>query len=621
LRKRSQRTQEPTTRIDQPSSRDLVIGALLSLAIFALYVITLCPTVYVEDSAEFATAAAVFGVPHPPGYPLYTLLAGVFARLVPIGGVALRCNLFSAVCGAGTAGTVWLLLRWAAVGRLAAFAATVCFAAGRSFWSQALAAEVHTLNGWLLALTLLCGWQALRAPSRVTFALAALTLGLAIGHRNLNLIFVAPLAVVLVRASGKTDKRFPLLLAAGAGLLASALVYLYLPLAARRDPPIAMGAPVTLGRFWSVISARTYVRHLGTGALATDVGRCWAFLRGLPANLGVAVLAVPSGIALLRRRKDPTTFWVVAWMAASCVVFAVFYNVLDVASYFIPAYLALAIAAGLGLQSWSDRWPRLTGPLAVASLAGVFLGFSSVNLRGTTLAGDFGRQLLESSPPRAVVISFSDTETHTLAYAQAVERRRPDVIVVSANEIDDWYVEQLARRHPDVRWPTLGPSVPWLTALYSNVQGDDGRPFCLTKPITFGVPGVRPVPTGLLHCLAPGLTESALNPSLAFWRSAVTPSAAEQQHGDVHLQMIHFDFALARFALAGALAEMGNIDEARAQLRAVVAARPDAAEEAIVEAMKTIGREGHSAVGLQSRAEQALQLDGHDPHLLSLLRL
>ena len=78
MRKRSQRKQEPRPSASDVSSRDLLLAALLSLGILGVYVLTLCPTVYVEDSAEFATAAAVFGVPHPPGYPLYTLLAGLF---------------------------------------------------------------------------------------------------------------------------------------------------------------------------------------------------------------------------------------------------------------------------------------------------------------------------------------------------------------------------------------------------------------------------------------------------------------------------------------------------------------------------------------------------------------
>ena len=81
--------------------------ASLSVAIiaFALYLITLAPTItwanFGTDGGDLITAAVTLGVPHPPGYPLYTTLGYVFAQL-PIGTVAFRLNLsFGRVHGAG----------------------------------------------------------------------------------------------------------------------------------------------------------------------------------------------------------------------------------------------------------------------------------------------------------------------------------------------------------------------------------------------------------------------------------------------------------------------------------------------------------------------------------------
>ena len=52
-----------------------------------LYVYTLAPTVTLEDSGEFITAAYHLGVPHPPGYPLWCLIAHTFTW-IPLGSVA-----------------------------------------------------------------------------------------------------------------------------------------------------------------------------------------------------------------------------------------------------------------------------------------------------------------------------------------------------------------------------------------------------------------------------------------------------------------------------------------------------------------------------------------------------
>ena len=73
----------------------------LGTVTFALYASMMAREVTGEDGGEFITAAWTLGVPHPPGYPLYCLLAGAFSRLpglTPAAGVAL----FSALCAAMT---------------------------------------------------------------------------------------------------------------------------------------------------------------------------------------------------------------------------------------------------------------------------------------------------------------------------------------------------------------------------------------------------------------------------------------------------------------------------------------------------------------------------------------
>jgi hypothetical protein len=601
---------------DSHRAGDLALASVVGLGALWLYVATMCPTIYVEDSAEFATAAAELGVPHPPGYPLHTLLAALFVRVIPLGDIAYRSNLFSASCGAAAVAVLWLLLRRLDVRRLAALAGTFCFAFGTTFWSQCLAAEVHALNALLLGLTLFVSFDAARAPSRRTFALAGFLIGLTIGHRNLNLLFLAPLLVLLARASRGAAQRRSLLVCALGAMTASGLVYLYLPLAARRDPMLDMGAPVTFDRFCGVISAHAYFRHMASASLATNARRAWSSFAGLPANLGVAVLAAPLGFLTWHRRDELARLVPFAWMAFTCFLFSTLYNVLDVASYLIPAFLALAVAAAVGFDALSNKW-RVILPLA--ALVGIPTGLSSVNLRHTSIARVYGRQLLESAPPLAIVISFGDTETHLLTYEQAVEHEGTGVIVVSANEIDDWYVQQLSRRHPEVVWPPARAAQAWLVDLAGRSRAS--HPICLTQPLSLGLEGLRLVPRGLLFCLAPRLDERELERSVAFWRTAVTPSAVDLEQPEVHVQMIDFAFSLSRFLLAGALAEIGNMAEARAQLGAVVAAKPDAAERAIVAAMKTIGRENHHDLSLGARAQQALQLDPGDSRFLALLGL
>ena len=50
-------------------------------ASFVVYFYTLAPTLTLEDSGELAVAGDWLGVPHPPGYPLWTMLSYIFARV------------------------------------------------------------------------------------------------------------------------------------------------------------------------------------------------------------------------------------------------------------------------------------------------------------------------------------------------------------------------------------------------------------------------------------------------------------------------------------------------------------------------------------------------------------
>ena len=86
---------------------------LASLAVFALYVVTLAPTVAFWDTGEYMTAAYVRGIPHQPGNPLFVLVAHGWERMLsPLGlPVAVSLNLFSAAMSAG-AHFFWFLVAY-----------------------------------------------------------------------------------------------------------------------------------------------------------------------------------------------------------------------------------------------------------------------------------------------------------------------------------------------------------------------------------------------------------------------------------------------------------------------------------------------------------------------------
>jgi len=189
---------------------DWLCGAIAALIAFAGYAWTTAPSVTMLDAGEFLVAAQHFGVPHPTGYPLWTLLAWLF-HFLPLGNVAWELALFSGVCGALAVGLATMLIRNSALWILhrtdstARTAASVCaislglvFAYSFSMWSQAVIVEVYTLHALLMGLYLTSLYVWLRRPEKLSgIYWTFFTFSLAFSNHQLTLA-LAPLPFLVV---------------------------------------------------------------------------------------------------------------------------------------------------------------------------------------------------------------------------------------------------------------------------------------------------------------------------------------------------------------------------------------------------------------------------------------
>ena len=140
-----------------------VMAACVSLGALILYVLTLAPTTQFWDTSEYITAAYTLGIPHPPGNPLFVLMAHVFGLLPLARAYAERINLFAAVTSAISAGC-WFLIaeRWLRSfvpvlwpRRIAALAGALVSATAFTVWNQSVVNEkVYTLSLLSIALIL-----------------------------------------------------------------------------------------------------------------------------------------------------------------------------------------------------------------------------------------------------------------------------------------------------------------------------------------------------------------------------------------------------------------------------------------------------------------------------------
>lgn len=450
----------------EPAPRALLAAPLACALIAGLsYGLTLAPTIVGGDSAELVTVAAVGGVAHPPGYPLYSLLGGLLARF-PAGPVAWRVNLFSAVCAAIAAG---LLCR--AAGRVAGSAAAgalgaMAFALSPVVWPYAVTAEVFALNNALVAGLLVASTAG--GPRRL--AVAGLLGGLALSNHHTSVFVAAPVLCWMLARS--RPWRSVNALALLGGLATGLLPYGSLPIASAADPPIAWGDLTTLPGFVDHVLRREY----GTFRLATeDVGapggqlvqRVGLFLgRWARTTAGVGPVTALAGLVVAVRARTVAVAWSGA-LVLDLVVFGTLSNVrLDVPLHLTvqerfwqqPLLLGSALGA-LGAADLARRLGRPGEPLLAAGALAVAAVMAFVHLPGMrarrhTLFADYGRAVLEALPERALLLATSDEAIGAVRYLQLVEGVRPDVQIAPTGQLTrPWFRPFAARRLRGVALP------------------------------------------------------------------------------------------------------------------------------------------------------------------------
>jgi len=460
-------------------------GAAL-VAAFALpflaYLRMLCPSPPIGDSTEFMLVFHFWGIPHATGYPLYILLGGLWDHL-PIGTVAYRANLLSAVLAAGACAVVALVYLRLLAHRVAAVLAAYVTAFSSVFWSQAIIAEVYALHCLLVGLLLAAFLRWQRARSERSLVWLALAAGLALSHHRTALFVAAPLllaALILHRPLR------PALIAKGVlAALAPFLLYAYLPIRAQADPVVIWGDCRTWGGFRDYMTATAFSHFIfgrhGAELLAFYLGALKATAHAM-AWPGIA-LGAAGWVWLWWRNR---AFWICSTVAfLLTAIWAGGYSAVDAPVFMIANILFVGIwaaagahAAAVGVQALARQAKSRRAALArwVVPAALVLLPYNmvSANLRltpdqvadlwGSRYAKHLLRldmsdywfiydigQVLLAEPGRDAILVLQGHGSYTIArYLQLIEGRRADLTVISRELAHHAYYRR-RQRDPSLR--------------------------------------------------------------------------------------------------------------------------------------------------------------------------
>lgn len=405
------------------------------------------------DGGDLITATATGGVPHPSGYPLYLLLAGFFQRL-PLGPLAFRTNLLSALCMTGAAELLYLLVERffsnanRQVNALAGLASAFSFGLAPLVWSQAVITEVYALHALFVVLILfLCSGLVTELSETKLDYITGLVCSLAIGN-HLTSVFLLPL-VLFWKRDWKTLWRRIALIALG---LSS---YLILPLRAVNHAPVNWGDASTWSGFLWLVSGRLYQDELFT--LAGLWPRTQTSATLLLEQFGVVGLFLAL-IGMVAFSPEKRLQWNLLWVTIVFSAFSIFYGTRDSQVYLLPAFLCFAIWIGIALGRLMNILPR--GQFWLASLFAAWLVFSAiqtwphVDLSRDTQAEQFGESILAQTPQDAILFAKGDEAVFTLWYFHYALGERPDVVVIATDLLHfDWYQETLRATYPALAVP------------------------------------------------------------------------------------------------------------------------------------------------------------------------
>jgi hypothetical protein len=452
--------------------REALAATLVGLISLGLYLRTMYPDVTGGDSGELIASALEKGVAHPPGYPLYALLARCFSH-VPHGTLAWRCNLLSAFCAAGAASLLCLAVSRARGSVWSGTISASLFAFAPGVWQYAICAEVFALNNLICAALFFCAVAFSERGDPRWLALGSLAFGLGLSNHHTVLFAGIPVLAWGLLAARK-QPGFPRIVMLCAVPLALGLVpYLYLWFAARTPAEVSWGNTGT----WSGFLTHVLRSEYGTFQLAapivvtypTPLSVARAFVEDIATQLPwwALVLVVLGIVAAVRQRRNGGGLSLILLVLAALPTIAMvalarfpvtpaLYRAI-LARFWQQPELYLCAVAGYGWTLVSEGRPALVLRALGVVLCALppVLRFAQMDHHDDRTVRSYGAEILRAARPGALLLTRGDLITNTTRYLQFAERLRPDVRIVDQELLGfDWHCERLRTLHPELSIPT-----------------------------------------------------------------------------------------------------------------------------------------------------------------------
>ena len=474
---------------------------LTGFVVFIIYLFTLAPSVVQIDSGELAAVQATLGIAHPTGYPLFTIIGYIFS-LIPLPFTKIyQLNLLAALfCSAGIAVFVYtakLLLDnlnlfstakvknektkkdkkktknslkikgkqetvlTETVKYIISISGGLILAFSETFWLQSTSVEVYSLHIFLMNIIILYLIKAFiyveKENDKTNLKLwlifsAFLALGFT-NHMTTLLIIpgVAYLFFIKYKFNRAGFKKILIMLTVFFPILI--LIYSYLPVRAAQNPILNWGNPTDFENLIRHITGKQYQVWLFASSAAAK-RQLIHFVETLPGQFSIAlVLSFVGLIASFFYARKIFVFLIITFLFT--VFYSINYEIHDIDTYFLLAYISLGYFAVFGLLKLfkMNKKKKLIIPISVTVVVIVVQFVMNINKTDQSALytyEDYTKTILNSVSQGSIIFSYQwDYFISPSYYFRYVEDYRNDVAVVDKELLRrSWYFDQLDRNYP-----------------------------------------------------------------------------------------------------------------------------------------------------------------------------
>ncbi len=470
-----------------------------ALFVFIIYLFTLAPSVVQIDSGELAAVQATLGIAHPTGYPLFTMIGYLFS-LIPLPFTKiLQLNILAAIYCSAAVGVFTYTIKYCLdnltifkskgsnqreaakkekkrgkhqtekvvdkeelsenIKLIAAVFGGLLLAFSRTFWFQSTSVEVYSLHLLLMTLIiffLLKAYVNSINSDKLTHWLI-FSFFLALGFTNhLTTLMILPATAYLYFSRYKFNPAsfirlgFMILLF----IVVLVAVYSYLPLRASQNPIINWGNPIDWERIYRHITGRQYQVWLFTSF--DSAGKQFSFFWSiLPFEFFIGLLLSVIGLfTSLFKSKKLGSFILITFIFT--VLYSINYDIHDIDSYFLLAFVMLAFFAAFGALKILEMksLPKNYGLIGLSIVIAIqlFFNFIKVNQSSVYTFEDYTKAVLNTVPENSILFSYQwDYFISESYYYQFVEDYRRDVTVIDKELLRrSWYYNQINNQNSKI---------------------------------------------------------------------------------------------------------------------------------------------------------------------------